>query len=60
MTDEEAEMAAEAVGAVGIELRCEVSRPVRMALLVILNHVEPGWENSVALVRMALAQSEAK
>lgn len=24
---------------------------VKMALLVILNHVEPGWENCVATVR---------
>jgi hypothetical protein len=29
----------------------ELPPPVRLALMVLLNHVEPGWENATALVR---------
>ncbi len=30
---------------------------VKVALLVILNHVEPGWENCVAFLRQWLAET---
>ena len=32
----------------------EIPVEVRLALLVVLNHVEPGWENCVTLVKLWL------
>jgi hypothetical protein len=37
-----------------------VPTPVRLALRVLLNHVEPGWDNSKTIVRDWLAAGEDK
>lgn len=37
-----------------VEVSPEVPPAVRMALRVLLNHVEPGWENCAAVVRFWL------
>jgi len=33
------------------EKRGEIPAVVRLALMTVLNHVEPGWENCVAVVK---------